>query len=226
MSHNHTTADALATWERRYAEALDGTAEARDKQPNPWLARHVPAPPAGVRQRALDLGCGAGHDTAWLLAQGFEVTAADLSANALALSLRRNSGARHVQADLLALDHVLPVPALPEDAWHLIVASLSLHYFNLEDTRKVFAAIRARLRPDGLFAFRVNAFDETGAPPDAASSWDLSTIGTDALPRQYFSEEKIHTVLEGQFVLRFLEKQTVSRYGSQKSLYEVVAVKA
>jgi SAM-dependent methyltransferase len=228
ISDTHTRSDnARHVWEHRYAEALEGTSNVREKLSNPWLARHIAPPvlPGEARPRALDLGCGAGYDTAWLLAQGFEVTATDLSENALVLARRRSPEARFLQTDFRDLDSVLPISRDLADGWHVIVASLSLHYFNLADTLRVFEAIHARLRADGLFAFRVNAFDESGAPPNAAHSWDLATTGTDALPRQYFSEEKIRAVLEGRFVLRFLEKQTVNRYGAGKSLYEVVVTR-
>jgi SAM-dependent methyltransferase len=217
---------ARRIWERRYAEVIDGTSDLREKLPNPWLPRHVLVPAGGARPRALDLGCGAGHDTAWLLAQGFEVTATDLSENAVELARRRNPGARFLRTDFRDLDRVLPVSGDLEGGWHLIVASLSLHYFGLADTLRVFGAIHARLRGDGLFVFRVNAFDEAGAPADAAHSWDLAATGSEGMPRQYFSEEKLRVVLEGRFRLRFLEKQTVTRYGANKSLYEVVAVRA
>ncbi|MDR2845591.1 MAG: hypothetical protein LBV28_05855, partial [Puniceicoccales bacterium] len=73
-----------SVWEQYYA---DGTPES---PPGLWLDAHLPADPrtllaarwrrnpaaaigavARVRPRALDLGCGAGHNTAWLLAHGF-----------------------------------------------------------------------------------------------------------------------------------------------------------
>ncbi|WP_043588274.1 class I SAM-dependent methyltransferase [Geminisphaera colitermitum] len=229
-------------WERRYADALHTPAAPRNVKLTPWLAPWLedafqpnpaesPTPPSPLR--ALDLGCGAGHDTAYLLTRGYDVTALDHSANALELSRRRNPAARHLRADLRDLDQVLPLPPPPPasafyDAaavgWHLIVASLSLHYFTREDTLKIFAAIHARLRSGGLFAFRLNAYDERGAPPDP-TSWELTTEGDDAVPRQYFTEDKIRDALAGRYAILSLRKQTVRRYDADKSLYEVIALK-
>jgi SAM-dependent methyltransferase len=62
-------------WERFY--------EDRDRwsgNPNPALVDEASDLPAG---RALDLGCGQGADAIWLAQRGWDVTAVDISRNAL-----------------------------------------------------------------------------------------------------------------------------------------------
>ncbi|EIP96735.1 methyltransferase family protein [Opitutaceae bacterium TAV1] len=217
-------------WNRRYNAAILSPGNARAREADPWLARWLEDasgafPGAGAPPlRALDLGCGAGRDTAYLLARGYAVTALDFSAGAIALSSRRNPAARHLLADLRDLDRHLPAGAPDNDDWHLVVASLSLHYFTREETLAIFAAIHARLRPGGLFAFRVNAFDERGAPPDP-TSWAPVTSVEDGVPRQYFTEDKILTALAGRYSIISLRKLTIIRHGSEKSLYEVIVLK-
>ena len=71
-----------AFWEERWSQALrehgDRVAE---RPPNAHLTAEV----GGLRPgRALDAGCGQGTDTLWLAAHGWQVTAVDFSATALA----------------------------------------------------------------------------------------------------------------------------------------------
>ncbi len=74
--HEPTPDDPTEFWERRYAE-----------KSQIWSGRvnQVLAEVAGrlAPGRALDLGCGEGGDSLWLAAQGWEVTAVDISTTAI-----------------------------------------------------------------------------------------------------------------------------------------------
>jgi SAM-dependent methyltransferase len=71
--------------------------------PNPYLAGETSGLAPGT---ALDSGCGAGAEAAWLASHGWEVTAADISAEALARAAARETSGRvrWVEADLTAWD--------------------------------------------------------------------------------------------------------------------------
>jgi SAM-dependent methyltransferase len=75
MDHD-TATSAEQYWEERYRD------EGRvwSGRPNPLLVREAGSFPPG---HALDLGCGEGGDAIWLAAQGWRVTAVDVSATAL-----------------------------------------------------------------------------------------------------------------------------------------------
>ena len=68
--------DARQMWEDRYAES-DRIWSGR---PNARLVEVVSDLTPG---RALDLGCGEGGDTLWLVEHGWQVTAVDIASNAL-----------------------------------------------------------------------------------------------------------------------------------------------
>lgn len=81
LMHQHTattdpTKSAEQYWEERYGD------EERvwSGRPNPLLVREVTPLTSGT---ALDLGCGEGGDAIWLAAQGWQVTAVDISATAM-----------------------------------------------------------------------------------------------------------------------------------------------
>ena len=151
---------AAAIWDQRYSrnpEEVD-----RIIQYEPWLNRWQPVI-AGCPVRALDLGCGPGYDTEVLLKWGCKVMAVDLSSAAIALSQARNPKATHWVMDVRSLR------GFP-GTFDLVIASLSLHYFNRKETESIFNSINGLLKPGGYFAFRVNAFDdvESGAPANGS----------------------------------------------------------
>jgi SAM-dependent methyltransferase len=73
----HRSAGSAGEWDARYRERLSMWSG----RPNGRLVAEV----AGlVPGRALDVGCGEGADAIWLAGQGWEVTAVDISAVAIA----------------------------------------------------------------------------------------------------------------------------------------------
>ncbi|WP_436498707.1 class I SAM-dependent methyltransferase [Actinokineospora sp. HUAS TT18] len=66
--------------------------------PNPYLARELGELAPGT---ALDAGCGTGAEAIWLASRGWKVTAADISAEALARAAENaTADVRWVEADL------------------------------------------------------------------------------------------------------------------------------
>jgi 2-polyprenyl-3-methyl-5-hydroxy-6-metoxy-1,4-benzoquinol methylase len=71
-----------SSWEERWAKALREHGDRIvQRPPNPHLVAEVTDLPPG---RALDAGCGNGSETLWLAARGWQVTAVDFAATALA----------------------------------------------------------------------------------------------------------------------------------------------
>jgi 2-polyprenyl-3-methyl-5-hydroxy-6-metoxy-1,4-benzoquinol methylase len=69
-------------WEERWSQVLrDHADRVADRPPNAHLSAEAGKLRPGL---ALDAGCGHGSDTLWLAARGWQVTAVDFSATALA----------------------------------------------------------------------------------------------------------------------------------------------
>jgi SAM-dependent methyltransferase len=93
-------------WERHWQQGrAGGPGSMGGNPPNPYLARETSGLAPGT---ALEAGCGGGAEAIWLASRGWRVTAADISAEALARAAERaaTSGAagplRWVEADLSA----------------------------------------------------------------------------------------------------------------------------
>lgn len=100
--------------------------------------------------RVLDLACGTGLHALWFAEQGGAVTATDLSEAMIAYAHRHRS---HDRITYEVSDMRTP----PDGQWDLAVClGNSLSLLTTEaDVRAVFAAIGARLMPDGLFLIQL-----------------------------------------------------------------------
>lgn len=78
----------------------------------------------------LDLGCGTGNDTLYLTEQGFKVIACDYSEYALKMIEQNIEGVKIKQIDISQ-----PLP-FEDETFDLIIADLSLHYFDEKTTKK------------------------------------------------------------------------------------------
>jgi SAM-dependent methyltransferase len=93
-------------WERHWQQGRAGSPGSMGgNPPNPYLARETGGLAPGT---ALDAGCGGGAEAIWLASQGWHVTAADISSEALARAAGRAAASglperlQWVEADLTA----------------------------------------------------------------------------------------------------------------------------
>jgi SAM-dependent methyltransferase len=137
-----TATSAEQYWEERYRDE-DRVWSGR---PNPLLVREAESLPPGT---ALDLGCGEGGDAIWLAAQGWRVTAVDVSATAL----RR--GADHardagVEAGIRWEQHDLS-RSFPEGAFDLVSAQFLHSPVAVEGEREaILRRAAAAVAPGGI----------------------------------------------------------------------------
>lgn len=112
--------------------------------------------------RVLEVGCGPGFLTSWLVAAGASVTALDVSPAMVRLA-QRQVGDR---AQVLVADLERPLHFLRDDSVDLVVASLVLHY--LRDWNRVFREFHRVLGAGGAVVFSTH---------HPAMDWPLHTPG-------------------------------------------------
>lgn len=134
-----STTDAVTFWNGVYAARSAAT----EPQPNSLLAETVTDLPPGD---ALDLGCGDGGDTLWLVRRGWHVTAVDISA--VAVERLTDLAVSHGLGDrVLAERHHLH-ESFPQGEFDLICAHYLHTPFDLNRTSVLRSAAHA-LRPGG-----------------------------------------------------------------------------
>ena len=100
-------------------------------------------------KKILDLGCGIEADTLYLLERGYNVLSCDFSVEALK-SIENNIP----NSKTLYLD-MMKKFSIADKKYSLIIADLSLHYFNNETTIHIMKEIKRILKDSGVLLARV-----------------------------------------------------------------------
>ena len=159
-------------WDERWSQVLrEHPGHASRRPPN----AHLQAAAGDlVPGRALDAGCGHGSDALWLAARGWEVTAVDFSATALALA---RSGAAALGAEVAGrIDWVegdLTVWTPPAARFDLVVC---LYVHIPGSTAEFVQRMAAGVAPGGtlLLVGHQPVDPATGAPTAAAGQVQVS----------------------------------------------------
>lgn len=158
----------------------------KDRPPWPLLLEAVSL--LSQRKDALDLGCGAGRDTRYLLEQGFQVTAVDNDPHAIVVMGELSQDRlRVVQSSFETFDF---------ETYDLVNAHFALPFLPVEHFHLVFARIKQALGTGGLFVgqfFGVN--DEWNTPGNQMT---------------FLTREQAEAELEGLRVIEFREEDTDS----------------
>lgn len=121
----------------------------------PWLKDKLCVlPPEG--EVVLDLGCGNGEDTAWLMANGYKVISLDFSDYAVGRVNEINNG----NTFLFDMSNPEDWKSFEDNSFSAIVANLSLHYFDDATTRMIIGEIKRVLKPKGKLIARVNSDED------------------------------------------------------------------
>ncbi len=113
----------------------------KDSPPWPLLVRAVSVLPQ--KDRALDLGAGAGRDTRYLLEQGFQVTAVDRDPHAVAML--RSLQEQHLRVTQASFEEFV------FETYDLINAHFALPFVSPRLFREVFERVERALKPGGVF---------------------------------------------------------------------------
>jgi SAM-dependent methyltransferase len=149
---------------------------AADLEESPWNALYerpgvIALLPEVSGRRVLDVGCGSGPLSAWLVERGAEVVAFDSSPAMVAIAERRGLGS----VSFRVADLAEPLDFLEDDSFDVAVASLVLHY--LRDWVAPLRELRRVLKPGGSLVLSTH---------HPAADVELATSGS------YFEAELLH----------------------------------
>lgn len=167
----------------------------------------------------LDLGCGRGSDTLDLVRHGCRVTALDISA-ANVDHLRKAS---EELKNVTVLQHDL-AQALPfgSESFDAVYAHLSLHYFDDEKTKEIFAEIARVLRSTGYLFVKCKSIHDPlyGRGEEVGKDMYLHEH-----VRHFFSLEYMRECVSG-FKILSLEETRSTYLDYESAFIEAIAQKA
>jgi SAM-dependent methyltransferase len=200
--------DPRQIWDERYARP-------RQLSDNyePWLERWLALLEARRGVPILDLGCGQGRDSKYLAARGLRVIAADYSWRAL-------QTARHT-TQAVQLDHGIALP-FARDAFQVIVANLSLHYFRWQKTRQVINSIRHCLQAGGLLCARFNSTQDYNHGAAGHTELEAHCCVVRGVLKRFFDGPDLERLFQRGYKIHGLQEQTVHCYTRPKVVWEVV----
>lgn len=158
------------------------------RPPRPLALRAAELAPApGL---ALDLGCGDGTETQFLLKQGWRVIAVDLEP--AAVELTRNRTERYENLTVEVADLVQYTP----DRADLILASATLPFIPAGAFSKIWEKLLSALNPHGLLA--VHLFGDR-------DSWAAGENAVEGMT--FHTRRQVEDLLQGLEILRFQEDE-------------------
>ena len=158
----------------------------RDRPPWPLLVRAVSM--HAHKGRALDLGCGAGRDTRYLLEQGSQVTAVDSDAHAIAiLATFPREHLRIVQSSFVDFAF---------ETYDLINAHFALPFVAKNHFYEVVARVKQALQPEGIFVGQFFGIHD-----------EWNTPGRDMT---FLTREEAEGALQGLEIVEFREEDVDS----------------
>ncbi len=153
-----------------------------------WLDEYKEILESNKDNEILDLGCGIGADTLYLIERGYNVLSCDFSNEALK-SIQDNIP----NSKTLYLDMMKKFP-IKDNTYSLIIADLSLHYFDNETTIHIMREIKRILNNNGILLSRVASVND----------FNFGAVVGEELERNYY--------FEGDYTKRFFDFEDINKY--------------
>lgn len=176
-----------------------------------WLAGYAELLTPG--DCALDLGCGTGEDSRDLLDRGLSVVGFDGNAERITHARQIAPAATFVLGDLRE--------RLPFDdaEFDLVVASLSIHYFDWRTTEAIVAEIARVLQPGGKLICRVNRVGDTNFLYGEGNEIEPNFFEVErGKTKRFFDEPTLRAALEPDFHITSIQPATTHRWGKLKRI--------
>lgn len=166
-------------------------------------------------QTILELGCGMGITTAYLVNKGFDVIATDISEIALEYVNNTIKKAKTKQMNMLE-----PFP-FKDNQFSIIIADLCLHYFDKQSTKKIMHEIKRILKPNGVLLARVNSKKDSTAGQGIKIEKNFYFV--DGFNKRFFTKD------DAQKMFKIIGKTTsaetdMTRHIQPKKTIEIVSL--
>ena len=182
-----------------------------------WLDRYIDII-NNCKTDILDLGCGIGCDSVYLQEKGFNVVACDFSQVALD---RLNRDNNKITTLLLDISKKLP---FKEKLFDIIIADLSLHYFDDETTQNIMEEIKRVLTNNGILIARVNSMQDFNHGAGQGEKLEDNYYFVKGYKKRFFNKEEINKYFSVIGEVTAVETHML-RNEKSKIVWEIIAKK-
>jgi SAM-dependent methyltransferase len=175
-----------------------------------WIEDLLALASLRLQGNGLEIGCGRGTDTRYLLNIGCNVTCLDLSWSAL-----QNVGCQLPAAGLVHAALPDPLP-FRSGVFSFVIAGLSLHYFRWRDTSAIVAEIGRVLQPGGILLFRVNAIEDVAHGAGRGVEIEPNLYLYEGRYKRFFTEKTCRDLFDETWEITTLIPQVELRFHDPK----------
>ena len=207
---NEANEKNLAYWDNWYANHKNDEILVDD-----WLDRFGDIIDKADKS-VIDLGCGSGNNTLYLLNRGKEVIPCDGSFTAIGSIIDKFPQIR----EAFCFDMLDKFP-IANNTTDLVIADLCLHYFTKKDTINILKEIRRILVNQGNILLRVNSMADVnhGAGEGLEIEHHLY-MTSDGRYKRFFDQKDIYEFFNS-FDIRYIREYMMKRYALEKPTYVV-----
>lgn len=183
-----------------------------------WLDKYENYLNKSKNTTIVELGCGWGNDTAYLLEKGFEVVGCDFSEESIKVMKELYPSVPVTHMDLRD-----GLPFADESA-EVVLGDLCLHYFNHDDTQKILADIKRVLKKGGVLLCRMNSVNDTNYGVGEGERIEENVYDTSSGLKRFFDEQMIAYFFQDWDILHMKEYR-IDKFAKPKLLWEVAVAK-
>lgn len=180
-----------------------------------WISKYSDIFEKVPKGKALDLGCGLGQYTKFMMDNGFKVTSTDISIEAL-----NNLKANIPNANIRQLDMSQKLPFVNNE-FELVIANLSIHYFDKKTTTQLLDEIKRVLKPGGYFIGSVNSSKCIDFIKDHIEKIEDNYYHEEGRDIRLWDKQQFDTFFK-DFEKVVLEEVRITRWNRPKDMWEFI----
>ena len=164
--------------------------------------------------KIIELGCGRAYTSLYLLNNGFKnVTACDFSKEVISIL---NTEHKELKTSIFDMSEKLP---FKDNEINVIIADLSIHYFDSKTTKYIINEIHRVLNNNGYLIGRVNSANDKYHIPVDAKVLEKNFYYDGEIYKRFFEKDDFKELFK-DFKILFLEENHMDRYEKPKTLWE------
>lgn len=170
------------------------------------------------KTKILDLGCGAGNDTLYLNEKGFGVISCDYSEQAL-----NNLKTMLPKAETQNINISQKFP-FKDEQFDIIIADLSLHYFDDKTTKQIMFEIKRILKLGGYLFARVNSIKDINHGAGQGKELEKHYYYVEGYNKRFFdlNDTNYYFSIIGKVIAN---ETQMTRYDKLKEVIEIIIKK-